>query len=200
MKTIAEHDFTATNTSSRTPKKRRTSGLTRVRLLRDGKMSPNLKTKKAITFGLISCRDMLAKLEREIARLEAAKSLADACDHGTNAAVTAWHLVDWTWSAFEGTLEIHNRIAKDAGCPPPKFGKPQFTDWILGDLGCRSLRHCYIIATNSKHAGAESKAGDPDFGAKPGPVEVQWVNNSGQKITFVNSAAQPVQFTPGNAL
>ncbi len=75
-------------------------------------MSPNLKTKKAITFGLISCRGMLAKLEREIARLEAAKSLADACDHGTNAAVTAWHLVDWTWSAFEGNLEIHNRIAK----------------------------------------------------------------------------------------
>ena len=43
-------------------------------------------------FGFTSCRDILAKLERELGRLDTAKTLKEAADHASNAAVTAWHL------------------------------------------------------------------------------------------------------------
>ena len=53
------------------------------------------------TFGFTSRRDILAKLERELGRLDTAKTLEKAADHASNAAVTAWHLSEWAWAALK---------------------------------------------------------------------------------------------------
>ena len=48
------------------------------------------------TFALDSSRDMLEKLKREIERLAGSIIRQEVVDHGLNAAMTAWHLTDWT--------------------------------------------------------------------------------------------------------
>src|ERR1700738_2061197 len=72
-------------------------------------------TNKFRTFGTTSCRDMLAKLAREVSRPEAAKALEDAADHGTNAAVTAWHLVDWIWVTIKQDQQLRARVTAGTG-------------------------------------------------------------------------------------
>src|SRR5258708_12819513 len=148
------------------------------------------------TFRLTSCRDVLAKLDRELARLDTARTLEDACDHSTNAAITAWHLVDWTWSALKKDKQLSDRIANANDLGGRWSGINEFQGWVLGH-GCSELRHCQMITTSFKHSGLSSKADDPDFAAQPGPVEVQWVNASGQPFTWVNSAGEPFSWSAG---
>jgi hypothetical protein len=67
------------------------------------------------TFGITSCREMLAKLGREISHLETAKTLEDAADHGTNAAVTAWHLGDWIWVTIKQDPQLRAQVTAGTG-------------------------------------------------------------------------------------
>jgi hypothetical protein len=147
------------------------------------------------TFGLTTYRDVLAKLDRELERLDAAETLKDAADHGTNAAITAWHLVDWTWSALKSDSQLCDRIAKDLGA---RWNEPnEFKRWLV-EHGCRELRHCQMITTSLKHSGFNSKPSDPDFTALPGPVSAEWVNDRGEIGTWINAAGDPVYWTVGN--
>jgi|SRR5689334_12328999 hypothetical protein len=58
------------------------------------------------TFALDSSRDMLEKLKREIERLAGSIIRQEVVDHGLNAAMTAWHLTDWTWREIQGSTLV----------------------------------------------------------------------------------------------
>lgn len=121
-------------------------------------MSGRLSTTRSATFDLVSCGDLLEKLQREIKRIEDTKDRKDVCDHGTNAAFTAWHMTDWAWADFEKNSAIRAAIAKQAGCYPPKFNLGQFQDHVAEK--CEELRICRAIATASKHVGCDPGGND----------------------------------------
>lgn len=53
------------------------------------------------TYGLTSCMEIWAKLQREYGRfLEARNDRANLSDHAINFAVTAWHICDWCWKLY----------------------------------------------------------------------------------------------------
>src|SRR5437899_1846509 len=66
------------------------------------------------TFAINSSRDLLEKLKREIERLAGSIIRQEVVDHGLNAAMTAWHLTDWTWGEIQGSIP---RLR----CPCSKF-------------------------------------------------------------------------------
>jgi hypothetical protein len=135
------------------------------------------------TFGLTSCRDVLAKLDRELARLDTARTLEDACDHSTNAAISAWHLVEWTWSALKKDKQLSDRItnANDLGVRWREID--EFKKWLL-EHGCSELRHCQMITNSFKHLDRSSKPRDPDFATQRGPLFM------GQ-VTLVSATGEP---------
>jgi hypothetical protein len=55
-------------------------------------------------FAIHSSRDMLEKLKREIERLAGSIIRQEVADHALNAAMTAWHLTDWTWREIQGSI------------------------------------------------------------------------------------------------
>ncbi len=126
-------------------------------------MSGRLSTTRSATFDLVTCRDLLEKLQREISRIEEAAARPDVCDHGTNAAFTAWHLTDWVWADLENNWVTRSAIAKQAGDYPPNFNLGQFQDYVAKK--CEDLEICRIIATASKHVGWETPGGHPDVTA-----------------------------------
>src|SRR5437763_4793646 len=67
---------------------------------------PHLSPPK--TFGINSSRDMLEKLKREIERLAGSITRQEVVDHGLNAAMTAWHLTDWTWKEIKDSPRLRS--------------------------------------------------------------------------------------------
>ena len=114
-------------------------------------MSSRLSTTRSETFDLVSCRDVLEKLRREIKRIKDAKDRQDVCDHGTNAAFTAWHMTDWVWADMKKNRAIRPTIAKQADRDPGNFRLPAFQNYVTKNS--KALRICRIIATASKHVG-----------------------------------------------
>jgi hypothetical protein len=141
------------------------------------------------TFGFTSCGDILAKLEREVARLDTAKTLEEAADHASNAAVTAWHLSEWAWAALKKGGHIGQGV--------DWADKGEFQKWLTSE-GCVELQHCQALANSFKHLGHDSSASDSDFAPQAGPAIGEWINSRGEKWTWVNSMGEPVYFTIGN--
>jgi hypothetical protein len=151
------------------------------------------------TFGFTSCGDILAKLERELARLDTAKTLEEAADHATNAAITAWHLSEWAWAA----LRKGGVIGKGFGWA----NKGEFQNWVTTE-GCTELQHCEMLANSFKHLGHDPCANDYDYDydydsdltPQPGPAIVEWTNSRGEKVSRANLMGEPVYFTSGHGL
>lgn len=141
------------------------------------------------TFGFTSFGDVLAKLDRELARLHSAKSLEDAADHASNAAVTAWHLSEWAWAAL--------RKGGHIGPGSRWHSVKEFQEWLIVE-GCIELGHCLLLANSFKHLGHNSSKSVADFTAQSGPAIVEWVSSRGEKNTFVNSKGEPIYFTSGS--
>jgi hypothetical protein len=139
-------------------------------------------------FGINSCRDMLGKLEREISRLEVARTLEDAGDHGTNAAVAAWHLVDWTWSALKENRQILYRITAEAA--RGQLDDCKFKQWICEDPRCPSLEICQKITNSFKH----SIDDEANSNLKQEWVEVYWTGAEGQNLTFTGARGEELSF------
>ena len=114
-------------------------------------MSGRLSTTRSATFDLVTCRYLLEQLQREIWRIKETTARQDVCDHGTNAAFTAWHMTDWAWADFQNNWVTRSAIAKQAGHDPPNFNLPKFQDYVAKDS--EDLGICRIIATASKHVG-----------------------------------------------
>lgn len=108
---------------------------------------------------MVSCRQMLNKLAREIERVETNLDRDDASDHGTNAAWTAWHLADWFWADIRDINKKDGRtiaaLAAEFGANPSSFGLDEFKRRVIER--CDALRICQIITTASKHALWEKK-------------------------------------------
>src|SRR5262249_56186091 len=69
------------------------------------------------TFAINSSRDMLEKLKREIEQLAGSIIRQEVMDHGLNAAMTAWHLTDWTWREIQGSIPRLRSLTVSAATP-----------------------------------------------------------------------------------
>ena len=109
------------------------------------------------SFGITTCREMLAKLDRELERVARGTFGArEIVDHSINCALTAWHMVDWIWQLhFRNDEEAQETLAQkadidrqelrgDGSSPPQWFKDALFTL-------CDGLRDCQAIANGTKH-------------------------------------------------
>src|SRR6266550_2815650 len=78
------------------------------------------------TFAINSSRDMLEKLKREIERLAGSIIRQEVVDHGLNAAMTAWHLTDWTWKEIKDSPRLRSLTTRAA---TPIRELKQFQEW-----------------------------------------------------------------------
>ncbi len=114
-------------------------------------------TPARLSFALDAPRGMLAKLEREIARVVSASHSRDGIsDHGINAAITAWLLVDWCWKAkFESDVSAQDLLVAPTSPsrtkPDANRGMPPM--WFKRFLWqqCPELSLCQDVANGSKH-------------------------------------------------
>jgi hypothetical protein len=118
---------------------------------------------RAATFDLVSYHNMLAKLAREIERIANTTDREDVSDHGTNAALTAWHLADWFWADIRGDWEIRTALAKEFNTDVKSFDRDELKRQVAKN--CRGLEICQIIATASKHVGWSSEKDNSGFTA-----------------------------------
>jgi len=101
------------------------------------------------TFGLENCRDLCEKLTREFKRLENARDREEIADHAINFAITAWHLIDWIWVAFERKDEYF-AFTGTAKCESSKWKYlSDFRKYIVEREP--RLRYCGLFANSAKH-------------------------------------------------
>jgi len=127
-------------------------------------------------FALATPQHMLTKLGWEIHQLRESQSprsddfvwpLTPAY-HAYNCAVTAWHLVDWTWCTSGRELREQIGLKYHFDVPnSERRGLEQFADSVARD--CRALHLCRVIANGSKHM----KVGKPDHGVK---TQIKWIS------------------------
>ena len=99
------------------------------------------------TFALDSSRDMLEKLKREIERLAGSIIRQEVVDHGLNAAMTAWHLTDWTWREIQGSTLVLRALTARGKTPIREL--KQFQGFVKRD--CAELAYCEGIAVSTKY-------------------------------------------------
>src|SRR6516225_3201705 len=99
------------------------------------------------TFVINSSRDMLEKLKREIERLAGSIIRQEIVDHGLNAAMTAWHLTEWTWREIQGSIPRIRSVTEKAGTSIREL--KQFQQFVKRD--CAELAYCEGIAISTKH-------------------------------------------------
>jgi hypothetical protein len=90
---------------------------------------------------------MLEKLKREIERLSGSIIRQEVVDHGLNAAMTAWHLTDWTWREIQDSTPRLRSLRARAGTPIREL--KQFQEFVKRN--CTELAHCEGIAVSIKH-------------------------------------------------
>jgi hypothetical protein len=145
------------------------------------------------TFAVNSSRDLLEKLKREIERLAGSIIRQEIVDHGLNAAMTAWHLTDWTWSEIQdSSLRLRSLTAK-AGTPIREL--KQFEEFVKRN--CTEIAYCEGIAVSTKHF-AFSKL--PVFSTKvterfkisPNPIG----KDGGGTLHQFSSTGESISYTP----
>ena len=99
------------------------------------------------TFALDSSRDMLEKLKREIEQLASSIIRQEVIDHGLNAAMTAWHLTDWTWREIQGSTLVLRALTARGKTPIREL--KQFQGFVKRD--CAELAYCEGIAVFTKN-------------------------------------------------
>src|SRR6266568_1665922 len=98
-------------------------------------------------FAINSSRDVLEKLKREIERLAGSIIRQEVIDHGLNAAMTAWHLTDWTWREIQGSIPRLRSLTARAGTSIKEL--KQFQEFVKRN--CAELAYCERIAVSTKH-------------------------------------------------
>jgi hypothetical protein len=99
------------------------------------------------TLAINSSRDMLEKFKREIDRLAGSIIRQEIVDHGLNAAMTAWHLSEWTWREIQGSTPRIRSLTEKAGTSIREL--KQFQQFVKRD--CAELAYCEGIAISTKH-------------------------------------------------
>lgn len=119
-----------------------------------------------MTYSLNNARDMLAKLDREIIRLESAiakpNNQKEISDFAINSFLTAWHICDWHLADnSENDDEAWEFLRSQHGIFDPRFPNGKTIENPLTALQliligrCQELRDCQVIANASKHARIE---------------------------------------------
>jgi hypothetical protein len=90
---------------------------------------------------------MLEKLKREIQRLAGSIIRQEVVDHGMNAAMTAWHLTDWTWREIQGSIPRFRNLTARGGTPIKEL--KQFQEFVKRN--CAEFAYCEGIAISTKH-------------------------------------------------
>ena len=99
------------------------------------------------TLAINLSRDMLEKLKREIERLAGSIIRQEIVDHGLNAAMTAWHLTEWTWREIQGSIPRIRSVTEKAGTSIREL--KQFQQFVKRD--CAELAYCEGSAISTKH-------------------------------------------------
>lgn len=135
------------------------------------------------SFGITTCGEMRAKLERELERVGRSTIDPDpqvVVDHTINCALTAWHMVDWVWQLhFRDNTSAQQQLATKAQVNialEKRTGAPTwFHDALFKYCGSDNLQLCEAIAIGSKHVYPERasrpvEAIDSDVTARPTQV------------------------------
>jgi hypothetical protein len=156
---------------------------------------PQLTPPKA--FAIDSSRDMLEKLKREIERLSGSIIRQEVVDHGLNAAMTAWHLTDWTWREIKDSTPRLRNLTARAGRPIREL--KQFQAFVKRN--CTELANCEGIAVSTKHFAfsklpmfstkvTERFTIGPDAIGKDGRATMQQFSPTGEGISYTAQASE----------
>lgn len=150
------------------------------------------------TFGLNNCRDLLRKLEWEIDNYEKTppQDLESLSFHAFNAAVTAWHIVDWVWADM--TEEQRQSVARAWGITLSQTTSKsinQFAGTVRQKN--RAINLCREIAIASKHVVNERNP-DPAVNTTASATTATVVTIGGDAV--VTSDGSEVVTTPTWAL
>jgi hypothetical protein len=155
---------------------------------------------------LNSSRDLLEKLKREIERLAGSMIRQEIVDHGLNAAMTAWHLTDWTWREIQDSTPRLRSLTARAGTPIREL--KQFQEFVKRN--CTELAYCEGIAVSTKHF-AFSKVPvfstkvterfniSPDPTDKDGRATLHQFPPTGESISYTAQASE-LWITDGRSL
>jgi hypothetical protein len=149
------------------------------------------------TLAMNSSRDMLEKLRREIDRLAGSIIRQEVVDHGLNAAMTAWHLTDWTWREIQGSTLVLRALTARGRTPIREL--KQFQEFVKRD--CAELAYCEGIAVFTKNfAFSKLPVFSPEvterFKISPVPVSkdggatLHQFSPTGESISYTAQAAE----------
>jgi hypothetical protein len=149
---------------------------------------------------------MLEKFKREIERFAGSIIRQEVVDHGLNAAMTAWHLTDWTWREIQASIPRLRAITGRAGTPIREL--KQFQEFVKGD--CAELAYCEGIAVSTKHfvfskppvfsikVTERFKLGPDPFG-KDGDATLHQFSPTGETVNYT-AQASALWITDGRSL
>jgi len=149
------------------------------------------------TFAIDSSRDMLEKLKREIERLSSSMICQEVVDHGLNAAMTAWHLTDWTWKEIQDSTPRLRNLTARARRPIREL--KQFQEFVKRN--CTELAYCEGIAVSTRHFAfsklpmfstkvTERFKISPDPIGKDGGATLHQFSPTGESISYTAQASE----------
>lgn len=146
---------------------------------------PNERLDKA-RFGLTGPRDLLAKLQRDIRRLNTEDKVGR--EHVAyivfDCAVTAWSALDWTFHA----IPVDRRSEFGISTSNERKALRQFEKYLVANKRMSWLEICHDLATGAKHFHVDSTR-------KPGLTT--GVTGSGQRITDgPNAGSRTMSYWP----
>src|ERR1051325_3230026 len=105
---------------------------------------------RLVTFEATSATDVLAKLHREIDRIESGGDHESVRDHVVNAFWTAWHFHGWLWDAVKDKPELKDAVLKYRGLDGEVLDSKLSFGSALAERFV-PLRICRLIATSPRH-------------------------------------------------
>jgi len=140
---------------------------------------------------------MIEKLKREIERLAGSVIREEVVDHGLNAAMTAWHLTDWTWKEIQDSTPRLRNLTARARRPIREL--KQFQEFVKRN--CTELAYCEGIAVSTRHFAfsklpmfstkvTERFKISPDPIGKDGGATLHQFSPTGESISYTAQASE----------
>lgn len=118
-----------------------------------------------VTFRPTSAEDVIAKLRREIERIEPPVELEFVADHVNDAFRTAWHVHDWIWNAIKDEPALKETVLNYRGMDGGLIGDQNDFGLLLARRFV-PLKICRLIAVAPRRAlvvlGNQRSSDEPD--------------------------------------